>query len=132
MAYEFKLPLRSDVPPVAEFEVSGTITPPVDVQSVHLEWQGPSGHGPISVQMPRRADGGIDFEWRAESTPLPEALKVEFREPAERSARLRTYTAREKDGAGTAWQHFVVTIPADEPEAGKAAPKPIDARSFGG
>jgi hypothetical protein len=125
-AYQFRLPLRSDLPPVAEFEVGGTITPPVEVESVHVEWQGPSPGVPTTVQLPRRADGGIDFEWRAVNTPLPEALTVEYREPAGRAARLRTYTVREKDGVGTAWQHFVVTIPADEAEAGQVDTEPID------
>ncbi len=109
--YRFELPLMSDLKPIWDLSLTGTIHPPFAVPSV-------SSPTHPDLRFTSQDDGTVTFQMQQQAVQPPPSFLVKYAAPHERTPSVRSYTL-----PGDAGQHFVVTVPEtmnparDEPAA---------------
>ncbi len=117
--YRFDLPLMSDLKPIWDFKLAGTVLPPSDAATVtsptHPE-----------LKLTPAADGRVTFEWKGESVQPPPAFSLNYREPENAPVRVRSYTTADSRLVTESWRHFIVTVPAHEQGSTRPPAPPVD------
>ena len=117
--YRFELPLLSDLEPIWDFRIQGTVLPPLDPRSVKC----PS-HRQMTFE--RRDDGAVTFDLRAKDFQPTANLAVEFRDPEKQPVRVRSFTTRRIEDVREGRQHFMITLPPLAAAPAEAQPAPAD------
>ncbi len=101
--YRFDLPLMSDLKPIWDFRLSGTIHPPVDPTSIVSR---------LNPQLTFKADerGIVRFSSQQQHVHPPARLDLEYRAPPQAQPRLSRFVA-EEGVFGEEEQFFVASIP---------------------
>lgn len=110
--YRFDLPLLSDLKPVWDFQLSGTISPPFATGSIVS-----STHPKLDFKTD--AIGTASFQWKDKQYTPPVRFTLEFKAPEQTQAVIRSYTSNNR-------QHLVVAVPASENPVPKQSPAPVD------
>ena len=105
--YRFELPLASDLEPIWDFHLTGTLHPPVDVTSI----TSPSHE---SVEFFRDADGRVRFDLHRQHVRPESAFTLQYSLPADVGVMVRSFESLDPDNAGHRWQHLAVTIPPEQ------------------
>lgn len=104
--YRFELPLMSDLRPIWDFQIGGTIRPPVAAGTA----QSPS-HPKLAFEP--QDNGDLRFLTRGQQVQPPPEFVVEYAEPDAAAVRAHRFTADVQRGVAP-WQHFVITVPGDD------------------
>ncbi len=124
-ACRFQLPLLSDLKPIWDFRVGGTIRGPVRPESVQS-----ASHPKLAFQP--RPDGAVTFELRENNYQPSRDFSLSFAQPADAAPTLRTYAAealpQEAGNVGNQDEfsrsratYFLVSIPPEPPAAAPPA-----------
>ncbi len=112
--FAFNLPLMSDLKPIGDFSLKGTIHPPFAVPTIQ------SATHPRMRFMPA-ADGVVTFAEKAERVRPPSHFSLRYSAPADAQPIVRTYKP-----AGEAEQYFAATIPAHLNPPREHRAQPVD------
>ncbi len=117
--YRFDLPLLSDLEPIWDFGLSGTIHPPVQPGS-------PASYSHPDLMFEPQNDGSVTFNLQRERVQPPPSFVLEYHDPVEPTARVRSYTTFDPANFREEWQYFAVTVPPQKGPAADAAAAPAD------
>lgn len=111
--YQFALPLMSDLKPIRDFRLTGTIHPPFAAQSIR---------SPTHPEIPFLAnpDQTISFESHAANVKPPPHFTVRYSAPENRQPTVRTYQAK-----GDPDPYYVMTVPGSLNPRPPASEKPL-------
>ena len=117
--YRFDLPLMSDLKPIWDFKLAGTVLPPADAATVvsptHPE-----------LKLTPAADGRVTFGWQGKQVQPPPAFSLNYREPDDAPVRVRSYTTADSRLVTESWRHFLVTVPAHKQGVARPVAPPVD------
>ncbi|MFO1095631.1 MAG: VIT and VWA domain-containing protein [Planctomycetaceae bacterium] len=116
--YRFVLPLMSDLEPIWELKLTGTIHPPLDMATV-------ASPSHADLKFTPAEDGTVHFEQRQEQVQPPPAFLLGYRGPTDPAPHVRSFTAT-SPGSSLRLMHFVATIPAWESTHATADQRPLD------
>jgi len=112
--HRFELPLLSDLKPIWDFSLRGTIYPPADPQQV-------KSYTHPQLKFERLDDGRVVFSQVEQMVRPAHSLQISYPVAAERPASVRAYSAGE-----SLLQYFLATIPAGDNPARPGPHEPAD------
>lgn len=112
--YRFELPLLSDLKPIWDFTLNGTIYPPVDAAQV-------TSFTHPNLKFDRSPDGRVTFGLSERMVRPAHSLQISYPAPADRKPVVRAY-----QGDEDRQQYFLATIPAAENPVPNHAGDPAD------
>ncbi|SFJ41721.1 VIT domain-containing protein [Planctomicrobium piriforme] len=109
----FNLPLMSDLNPIWDFRLRGSIAAPVTAGSVK------SNLAP-ELEFTRSADGSIAFDWRQQQTQMPPTFDLTFAREAAVQPKLYRFTTSSPDVKNSEQEYFLAALPPREVPVNKA------------
>lgn len=112
--YHFELPLMSDLKPIWDFSIRGTISPPFAPQSI-----GSPSHSKLKFSQSN--DGDVTFSMTENDYRPSSRLLIDYRAPDRSEPFVRTFESDPKH------QYFAITLPASaNPLKDEPKPAPTD------
>ncbi len=118
--YRFELPLMSDLKPIWDFGLTGTIHRPFASDSIS---------SPTHPQLKLTATGDtrpVTFSLAAKDIQPPPTFAIEYRAPRDRQPEARGFLTQAEKGETRDRQHFIVTLPETENPTPRGAAPPAD------
>ena len=111
--YSFKLPLVTDLKPIQDFRITGSIRPPCETKSVSTNQ---------SIDFKPEDDGRVTFDWKQTKFKPDSDFHLQFRQPKTGKPIIHSWQAEEGQKE---WYH-AITIPQSIFDAQEADDRPVD------
>ncbi len=118
-SYEFSLPMLNDLKPIADFQITGRVAAPFDLQTLKIP-------NLPKLKIERRPDGGATFHAAAQFVQPPTHLSVSYQLQAESPPLARVYEVAQSEKSDATGQYYAITIPASMNPLQAQEPEPAD------
>ncbi|HWL06889.1 MAG TPA: VIT and VWA domain-containing protein, partial [Planctomicrobium sp.] len=103
----FHLPLMSDLKPIWDLRIQGTIASPVTLHSLRS-----TSHPDLEFNSTN--DGAVRFDWHRQHVHPPSAFEVAFEQPTTTGSRLERFITSSPKDPQIRKQYFLATLPPDD------------------
>ncbi len=111
--YQFELPLLSDLKPIWDFGIRGTVYPPVEIGALSMPTH-------PTIKPTRMDDGRVTFQYTAENVQPQSSFLVDYPAAPQRPPTARAFTVDKTS------QYFVATLPEAAHPIVKESADPAD------